>query len=494
MVRMIKPALLALAVFATVWLLMFLYWQSTARMPSTGDVVAWLLLLPVALLLGWWLLRRAQGGWAAGAAGASAGAAVAAASARTRPGAGDAGQADVDEAQLRVCVLASSLRTPGGASAQELAAAIADGKGAEPDPELRNGDGFPVFASRIAALEIDELREQLGDMPLAQSGAIDAAELADDRLRAIMALGETLVELLPAAQQALDAPPPDGAAKPQRAEAPVLRISLLLPEGWSEPERQLAAQWVQQLCAAESPAQAWAVDHFRSEPGVTGLALVDRVSLALHREPRQALWIVLASESALSDARVAQWEASGRLYSSKHRNGLMPGEAAAGLLLAGAADARHAGPDAVQVSRLASGQLESSADAQRGASSATLLGSLTDRLLATAGLQANAVEWVVSDADHRVTRVTELARLLQDRLPHVPFDGNNLATGAACAHMGAAADLVGLAVGCHLAGEHQQRVLVASLADPVARAAVLVGPLPAGDADPRMACAVPPGS
>ena len=86
---------------------------------------------------------------------------------------------------------------------------------------------------------------------------------------------------------------------------------------------------------------------------------------------------------------------------------------------------------------------------------------------------------MVSDADHRASRVTEVAKLLQDRLPHVSFDENNLSTGTTCAHMGAASDFVGLALACHLAKEHQTHVMVASVSDAFARGAVLVGmPIP----------------
>lgn len=490
MVRWIKPALGVMALFTTVWLLVFFYWQSTARMPSTGDVVVGLLLLPIGLLLGGLLLRKATGGSMAGAL-AAGGAAVASPPARAskdKNKAHDPQKTDAEEAQFRVSVLAASVRTPGGASAAELAAAITDGKGVEPDVQLRNDAGFPVFASRIAALEIEELREQLADMPLAQSGEVDADALADDRLRAIMALGEALIELLPAADVALQTMADAARAAAASASAtarldapPQPRMSLLLPGWWSEPERLLATQWVQHLSVAESPAHAWAVNCFRNEPGLTALALADRINLALNREAQPALWIVLASESAISDARVAQWEAQGLLYAATRRGGAMPGEAAAGLLLAGT-KGRPVEIEAPQISRLVTGQLPSAPDAAK-VSYATVLSTLADRLLATARLEASAIDWVVSDADHRVSRVTEVAKLLQDRLPHVPFDGNHLATGAACAHMGAAGDLVGVALGCYLAMEHAQRVLVTSLGDPLARAAVLVAMPPAPPSD-----------
>lgn len=471
--RLLKPALRVLGVFAAVWLLVFFYWQSISRMLGAGDVVLWLVLLPLGVLLAWWLLRRAGAAPAAVLLGASG--TIRAAPKRTDK----AAKTDVDETLFRVCVLASSLRAPGGASAQELIAAIAEGKGAAPDAQLKTDDGFPVFASRIAGLDTDALREQLAAMPLAPSADFDLQALTDDRLRAFQIMGDTLVDLLAKANETVDSIVVED---PRAARPLVLRISLLLPGGWSEPERLLAALWVQHLCAVERPALAWTVDSFRSEAGVTGFALLDRVIVSVNRELRQTLHIVLAAESALSDARVAQWEATGVLYTSTRRTGLMPGEAVAGLLLTATKDAGPQPGEVPQLGRPIASQRTTSADAAR-AGDASVLGALTDQLLTVAKLDAPAVEWLVSDADHRVSRVTEVAAFLQKRLPHVPFDSNHLITGMTCSHMGAAGDFVSLALGCQLASEHGQRVIVALLTDPFARAAVLVDkPLPPSSA------------
>lgn len=477
--RLIKPVLWSLAVFATVWLLMFSYWQYTARMPSTGDIMLWLLALPVLLLGGYVLVRRPRSSSGAGAADT-----VVVSSARARPAAGSAAaeKTDAAEARFQLAVLAAGLRAPHGAAAADLADAILDGKVPEPDPELQNEAGFPIFASRIQGLEIDELREQLADLPLAKSGDIDTDSVAEERLRTMQSLSEVLAELLTHAGEALATASParvDDGAVQATTTASMLRVSLMLPGWWTEHERLLAAQWLQQLSMQEDPSHAWQFDHFSAGPEAGAWVLLDRINLTLNRDAaKPALWIVLAGESAISASHVAQWEAKGLLYSGERKPGLMPGEAAAGMLVTGATDVRYAKPDAVRVFRPAFGRLESTADATR-VSSATLLGTLADRLLTTAELKIDAVQWVVSDADHRASRVTEVANLLRDKLPHVPFDSNNLFVGAACAHMGAAGDLVGLAMGCHLALEQQATVLVGSVQDAYARAAMLVHMPPA---------------
>jgi hypothetical protein len=477
--RLIKPVLLSLAVFAAVWLLMFSYWQYTARMPSTGDIMLWLLALPVLLLAGYVLVRRLRSSPSAGAADTAA-----ALSSRAQPAAGSAAaeKTDAAEARFQLAVLASGLRAPHGPAAADLAAAILEGKGPEPDAELRNEAGFPIFASRIEGLEIDELREQLAELPLAKSGEIDIGTVPEERLRTMQSMSEVLTELLIHAAEALATASPalvDHGTAQATTIAPMLRVSLMLPGWWTEHERLLAAQWLQQLSVQEAPGHVWQFDHFSAGPETGAWALLDRINLTLNRDAtKPALWIVLAGESAISASRVAQWEAKGLLHLSERKPGLIPGEAVAGMLVTSATDMRHSKPDAVRVSRPAFGRLESAADAAR-VSSATLLGTLADRLLTTAELKIDAVQWMVSDADHRASRVTEVANLLRDKLPHVPFDSNNFFVGATCAHMGAAGDLVGLAMGCHLALEKQATVLVGSVQDAHARAALLVRMPPA---------------
>jgi len=204
------------------------------------------------------------------------------------------------------------------------------------------------------------------------------------------------------------------------------------------------------------------------------MALLDRINLALHREQRPALWMAVAADSAISNECIARWEAEGLLHSAARRNGRVPGEAAAGLLLARAGDALFAPPHGVLLSRSASGRRDESADTAR-MPDAGLLDLFAQRLLATSTLQPDAVDWVVSDADHRTSRVTEVAKLMQERLPHVPFE-NNLSVCASLGHLGAAADMTAVALACHLAVRDSRHVLALSVQDAHARTAMLAGP------------------
>ncbi len=479
--RLIKPVLLACAVFITVWVLVIVYWQYTARMPSTSDIVLYLVVLPLALMLFYVVLRRiltASPTAALPAMGATVAAGGAASSNAAAP--------DASQERLQMAVLAFALRTPRGSDADTVATAIGQAQTPELVPELRDGEGFPVIAGRVEGLDENELREHLRESLQPAGEAFDVDALPDDRLRAIHLMSDVLQELLGAAAEAianagdaLSVRAPgrfvsSGSVIPGPPAAPQLSLSLLLPGAWSESERVIATQWVQQRVREGDASQRWHVDCFKSDDGVSGMALLDRISLSLHREQRPALWIALAADSSVSEASIARWEADGLLYTATRRKGRVPGEAAAGLLLVRADDALLAPAQAVRLSRSASGQRDASVDTAR-TPDASLLDRFAQHLLATSSLDTAQIDWVVSDADHRTSRVTEVASLVQQRLPHVPFE-NNLSVCATLGHLGAAADMSAVVLACHLAARDARHVLAISVQDAHARTALLAGP------------------
>jgi hypothetical protein len=481
--RLVKPTLMFSAVFITVWVIVVVYWNYTARMPSTSDIALYLIVLPLALVVFYLLLRRIFTGAAPSAALPSA---ARGASAATGGAASTGANADAPQERLQMSVLAFALRTPRGNDADAVATAVGQAQAPELVPELRDGEGFPMLAGCVAGIDPNELREHLRESLRPAPEAFNADALTDDRLRAIHLVSDVLQELLASATDALlnagdalsvRAPGrfvSSGAIVPGSASAPQLCISLLLPGAWSESERAVATQWVQQLAREADPSQHWSVDCFKSEAGVGAMALLDRINLSLHREQRPALWMALAADSAISSECVARWDAEGLLYSAKRRNGRVPGEAAAGLLLARAGDALFAQPHGVLLSRSASGQRDESADTAR-VPNASLLDLFAQRLMSASALQPEAVDWVVSDADHRTSRVTEVAQLVQERLPHLPFE-NNLSVCASLGHLGAAADMIAVALACHLAVRDSRHVLALSVQDARARTAMLAGP------------------
>ena len=60
-----KGILLSVLAFGACWTGAVWYWRSTNRMPDTGDLAAYLVALPLSLLLGYWLLRKGASAWSA---------------------------------------------------------------------------------------------------------------------------------------------------------------------------------------------------------------------------------------------------------------------------------------------------------------------------------------------------------------------------------------------------------------------------------------------
>lgn len=60
--RLFRSGLTLLAVFAVVWMATIAWWQATHRMPTTADIVTSLFLLPLGMVIGYRVIRRALDG------------------------------------------------------------------------------------------------------------------------------------------------------------------------------------------------------------------------------------------------------------------------------------------------------------------------------------------------------------------------------------------------------------------------------------------------
>jgi hypothetical protein len=184
-----------------------------------------------------------------------------------------------------------------------------------------------------------------------------------------------------------------------------------------------------------------------------------------------ALRIVAACDSYISDARVRQLQGQRQLMTNAQPQGRVPGEAAAALLLADPLEAARR-PDALLVTLSPFAQRQAEADA-RGAAAGETVPDLTRALLQEAGMQADTVATLVSDADHRGTRPIETMGLATTLLPHLDPTQDCPAVGNGCGHVGAAAALLTLALAADAARDNGAPVLALLTQDPVLRAAAL---------------------
>lgn len=452
----LKGALLALAAFGLCWGGAIGYWRATNRLPSTSDLLTWMLALPLALLalllLGRKLLAARQ------AAAAAAPAPAVAASAPQAPAPGPA-----------LALLASSVHTPHGRSPEELSAAIADGSArAALDPELLDDAGYPVLSARAPDADDPALRDEFAQYLHAH--ALPDPQLLDEQWRAL-GMGSSVVAEL--AHQA--AAHPHAQAAEGAPAAPPLRLVLLPGRAWTEPQRSAAASWLAHLAAAGGwPQERIAVS--LGAPAADGSADVSAVLATLFDAAGSGavLAIVLAFDSAIGDASVERMAAEGKLFAATRPQGSIPGEGAAGLLLADPATARLMEQGA-PLMHATSAVRDASADTARRADAATVR-QLASHAMLHGAIDSAAVAMVLADADHRTSRVTELMALATDSFPHLDTGADVRATGTACGACGAVPLLAALALAGHHAQELGAAVLCVSIDDPLHRGAVLVRP------------------
>jgi hypothetical protein len=452
----IKKSLLMALVFGLSWGGAVWYWRATNRMPSTGDLLVYLLVLPLVLLLLIWLGARLF---------ALIGAAPAAAAAQASSAAAPAPAPDAPP----LAILGSALRAPHGASPEELSGAFADNKArADLDPELVDDDGFPVMTARNGDAGDASLQEEITEW-LAHNGMPDL-RLDDEQWRAL-SMGSAVVAEL-ASQAAGDLMPAEG-------PPPMLQLMPVLPAAWQLEQRRAAGLWLrhqveqagwpaaQVTLAAELPADA---------RGASPAAVLGRLAHHAATSNASMIAIMVACGSHVGDDSIAKWAGNASLFTASRPQGLIPGEGAAGLLLADARQARAIeGAPVILLHMVDEERRHNSADEARRADSA-LLGTMTEKVLARAHSQADQVAMIVADTGHRTSRVLELMGLAAAALPQLDENADVIRVGAAGGTCGAVPFMTALALARHHALERDAPVLCISNEDAYRRCAALIRP------------------
>lgn len=449
----IKVTLLIVLALGLSWGGAIWFWRATNRMPATQDLVLYLVMLPLLLLLAFWFGRKLIAVIAAAPAAAAADPAAPPPAIKAAP----------------LAVLGAALRTPHGASADELSGALLDNKArAELDDRLIDDNGFPVMTARCDDAEDAGLQQEITEW-FALKGVEDFA-LEEHQWRALSMATSVAIELASAAT---------GTLMPQEGVPPMLHLMPILPPDWTLDERRAGGLWLQHVIsqsgwpaarialAAEVPA-----DPRAASPCAVLRRLVHQG--ALSGLPQVAM--VVAGASFLSNACINQWEGNATLFAPTRPQGLIPGEGAAGLLLT---DLRQAqaidGAVYVTLELEADARRHNSAD-QAKKTDAKLLGAMTEKLLAAAPLAADKIAMLVADTGHRTSRVLELMEMTSAALAHLDADTEVLRTGGACGTCGAVPFVAALALARHHAIELEAPVLCISNEDPYRRSAVLVRP------------------
>lgn len=455
----IKGGLAALVAFALCWGGAIAWWQGAGRSPSNTELALLLLAAPLALLAAFLLVQRLRQPAAAPETDAAQAAAV-------QPAPPVAGPS--------LAVLAAALRTPHGAAPEELHEAIAGQRArGDLDPELLDDEGYPVMSVRAADPIDAEGREQLGQW-LAAEGLGDP-QLNDEQWRALGMATGVAAELAHHASAHPHALPEDGVAgAPLAPPVPPLQVMLALSGAWNEAQRNASAAWLRYVIG-ESGWPAGRVAVTVAAQAAPGAAVSNwLIQLAAQAAETPTMAMLLAGDSQIGEASVNALAAEGRLFAASRQQGLIPGEGAAGLLLADATQAALLGAEPPHLHTVAA-QRDDSADAARKPD-ATVLRRLGMQACMQGAIEPAAVAMLVADTGHRTSRMMELMELANKELAQLDPGADVLAAGSACGHAGAVPFVTALALAHRQALDRQAPVLCVSNEDPHHRSAVLVRP------------------
>lgn len=431
---------------AVSWLGMVIWWQSSPQVIDTGDVVLGLVVLPAVVcglaLLAWFAWRRLT---------APPPAAAPAPVAATAP----AVQTAVPEAM----VLSIGVMTAAGTDADAAIELIAAGEARpEPNPEFLDSDGLPVRLKRIDELDLEVLDEWLAD---------DAARLPDAFRRALAMLPQALD---PVVRDLVDAMPPPVSPHAAARALPVA-VRALVPKGWDESQLAYAKRWIEHRIGLVWPESLPPIKLTAAGPDASAHA---ELAAWLNDAAQVRALILIGLGSAVDEASIEQLDREGALFRHDRAEGVVPGEAAACVLLARAGMTLGIEPLArlrppLRGERSAPPRVAGRVDSD-------MLEGLFAQACETTQCAAAQLACVVCDGDVRPSRGIEIAAAINNQLPHLDPVSDRIGLGSALGDLGAAGATLALALAASQVRALQKPVALAAIADPLQRSLALLQP------------------
>jgi len=449
-------ALLALVAFGACWTGAIVYWRSRTGDPGTGEVMLYLFLLPGALLGAALVTRKLLADAPPAPASAPEHASQTVQAAEPAP------------AVPPIAILATAVRSPHGASVEDIADAVAS-QNARPtlDTTLVDDDSFPLMTARCANADDAAVS---ADVEAWLTANAPTAQFSDEPARALLLATQVVAELTGKAIAAL---------APEDQAAPMLHIAAVLPSDWNGGQRQAAARWLQHTVVQAG----WPVERTvlvtvtdADLSGTVPTALLTQLATLVSGTPVAAM--LVACDSRIGDASVQDWTASQSLFTPRNPHGKVPGEGACALLLTGVAQATASEtPLFAVLEPIAAARLDASADQHRG-EPPPLLADLAQEALATAQIQAGTLAMIVADTTVRPGRMLELMGYAGKAAAQLDTEQDVIAFGRASGACGAVPALMALALACHHACERNGPVLWLTNDDAFQRCAAVVRPAP----------------
>jgi len=457
-----------LGIFSLVWLTVIIYWQGTTHVPSEDELVLYMGLVPLtmaAVVFGAYKLFTRPAKVPTTVASSTLDDAVA------------QDQPDESERAWTLFVVASALHTSAGRSSSEVLSALQAGDvQLKLDPELKNSEGFPVFAARMADLDVSDTQEAFALWQ--KSSAHPDVQWTESQYRALhlatLSANEVFSQVVEHPQAVLFAAAQAEGRTPNEDTLAVLRLIGHWPIQWSDAHQTLASAWLKWLVTQKGwPAHRIVVDQ-RTSQQFNPIAVLDAICVDAHRQALPMIGVLVACDSGIEQAYVDGLASRNQLFSGKNMQGSYPGEVAAALLFADPTQSQLMAQGPVSSLHRASWASRDKSADERGRVSAALLGQLLGLALETSKLDASKIQLVSADNDHNPSREAELAEMLMANLPDLDVSKDAVKVAQACGSMHQVSTTAALCLAHQYVVNEQQAAVCVSLHDPMWRAAVVL--------------------
>lgn len=484
-----------LLVFVVVWLAVIGYWQYTRRVVSSSDLLVYLVMLPLGLLLSYWLARGIL------AAGRKVLArrrerAMPSQSAHADPVADSASPGQ--HAEKPLLVLGSALCSRLGDAetwiektreyeihhvldrplTDALGWAVRSVRVDQLDDDGKDGDGLPddmqTGVKRMAHM-LERVKEEL-------SGVLGQASRQATLSNRTSAAADPHVVLHPA-WTGQDSPHAEPEPAPAAAELPgisTLAIVLFLPGFVTDAEAgALAASSREWALEAGWPQEKVAVTRVVAPDPSVSLRRLGEVLQQQFLKPSQLL-VVLSAVSWLDETVLAEQLQRNTAWAERlQKSSTVVGEAAAGMVLSThpLTDpvTRVEAPVLAHLSRLSIGERQKPIDV-KGSVEAELLETLSQALGKAHGILPDQYRQLVATGDLWHGRPVELGRWLSDCLPHLSLVDDSIQVGQHLGECDPVSDLVALVLAVESCRQAGAPTLFCSNHDPSWRGVAAVMP------------------
>lgn len=408
--RVLGGSLLA---FAIVWGLVLAWWQSNNYEPSRIDLALYLGALPLALVGGYLLLRGFIEHLKAPPAVSPA---AAPEMVDEDPLAGNRARTAAAERTFSLCLIDAFVSAPGGASADDVLAAIEAGQRPEPSSRLSDDAGFPVFLAEVPDLDVDGMAEKLAEDP----GPLRPLSDQPAMVRALALLDEVMEKARQSIDRLFD----------QAVDKPHLQVLWLVPGDWNPAHFAGLRVWLQLNYWSRYAKTDLEISLLPVTNEAAAIHQLDETILRANRElAHNELSLIVSAVSAVDEQTVEAWAASGKLFTAQHQERKIPGEGAVALLLASQMLVeRLALPEVAVLSRVSQGARDKPVDAG-GRIGGKLVEQLLAGLLDVNAVDSTLIKAAVFDADHRPGPLTEAMEGLGASFEHLDPIKDCLSTG-----------------------------------------------------------------